>query len=197
MNKECDTRHRTPPRADHLAASAQYRRALSDLVSILFAVVLGVGLSKILLIEGVFDGFVLGLAFTFRKDDVLFSRLRPYLNKVRRAEEPGKCSTEFHVIRIKKGLTYAVLPEYLACVLRSSPILAQTRRMMTGNTHPRLANEDVVKLVVPIPAEPAQKRIVDEVAKRKEQVRQLRAEAASAWAAALADFEAKLLGAVS
>jgi len=135
-----------------------------------------------------------GLAFTFRKDDVLFSRLRPYLNKVRRAEEPGKCSTEFHVIRIKKGLTYAVLPEYLACVLRSSPILAQTRRMMTGNTHPRLANADVVNLVVPIPDETVQKRIVDEVAKRKEQVRQLRAEGGSSWRTALATFEAKLIG---
>jgi len=135
-----------------------------------------------------------GLAFTFRKDDVLFSRLRPYLNKVRRAEEPGTCSTEFHVIRIKKGLPCPVLPEYLACVLRSSPILAQTRRMMTGNTHPRLANEDVVNLVVPIPDEKAQRRIVDDVAKRKEEVRRARAEAVAGWAAALAAFEAKLIG---
>jgi len=134
-----------------------------------------------------------GLAFTFRKDDVLFSRLRPYLNKVRRAEEPGKCSTEFHVIRIKEGLPHNVLPEYLACVLRSSPILAQTRRMMTGNTHPRLANDDVVNLVVPIPAELAQKRIVAEVANRKEQVRRERAQATALWAKALDDFERKLL----
>ena len=140
------------------------------------------------------DEAATGLAFTFHKDDVLFSRLRPYLNKVRRAEEPGICSTEFHVMRIKEGLPYAVLPEYLACILRSSPILAQTRRMMTGNTHPRLANEDVVNLVVPIPNEKAQRRIVDEVAKRKEEVRRARAEAATGWAAALAAFEAKLIG---
>ena len=139
------------------------------------------------------DETATGLAFTFQKDDVLFSRLRPYLNKVRQAEEPGICSTEFHVIRIKEGLPYAVLPEYLACVLRSSPILAQTRRMMTGNTHPRLANEDVVDLVVPIPDEAAQKRLADEVAGRKEQVRRVRAEAAALWAKALEDFERKLL----
>lgn len=140
------------------------------------------------------DETATGLAFRFQKDDVLFSRLRPYLNKVRRAEEPGICSTEFHVIRIKEGLPYAVLPEYLACVLRSSPILAQTRRMMTGNTHPRLANEDVVNLVLPIPEEAAQKRIADDGAKRKEQVRLVRAQAASLWVAALAEFEAKLIG---
>ena len=135
-----------------------------------------------------------GLAFTFQKDDILFSRLRPYLNKVRRAEEPGICSTEFHVIRIKKGLPYAVFPEYLACLLRSSPILAQTRHMMTGNTHPRLANKDVVDLVVPIADEAVQKRIANNVAKGKEQVRCMRAEAAALWAQALEDFESKLLG---
>ena len=139
------------------------------------------------------DETATGQAFSFQKDDVLFSRLRPYLNKVRRAEKPGICSTEFHVIRIKEGLPYAVLPEYLACVLRSSPILAQTRRMMTGNTHPRLANDDVVNLVVPIPPKAAQKQLVADVGKRKAQVRRVRAEAAALWAKALVDFESKLL----
>ena len=134
-----------------------------------------------------------GLAFVFQKNDVLFSRLRPYLNKVRRAEEPGICSTEFHVIRIKEGLPCAVLPQYLACVLRSSPILAQTRHMMTGNTHPRLANADVVDLVVPLPDKPAQKRLADDVARRKEQVRRVRVEAVTLWAKALEDFERRLL----
>jgi restriction endonuclease S subunit len=140
-----------------------------------------------------YDETATGQAFSFQKDDVLFSRLRPYLNKVRRAEAAGICSTEFYVMRIKQGLSYAVLPEYLACVLRSSPILAQTRRMMTGNTHPRLANEDVINLVVPIPDEPAQRRLVDDVAKRKEQVRRVRAEAASLWTEALKNFESELL----
>ena len=44
-----------------------------------------------------------------------------------------------------------LLPDFLAAVMRSSIIVAQTRHMMTGNTHPRLANEDVVGLLIPIP----------------------------------------------
>ena len=135
----------------------------------------------------------LGTASTFQTDDVLFSRLRPYLNKVRRAEEPGICSTEFHVIRIKQGIPNSILPEYLACILRSSPILAQTRRMMTGNTHPRLTNDDVKDLVVPIPSKQVQERIVSDVAERKEQVRRARVEATALWSKALDEFEQKLL----
>ena len=42
-----------------------------------------------------------GNCFTFQTDDVLFARLRPYLNKVYRAEMDGCCSTEFHILRVK------------------------------------------------------------------------------------------------
>jgi hypothetical protein len=76
---------------------------------------------------------------------VLFARLRPYLNKAWRAERDGACSAEFRVIRIKEDVP-ALLLNYLAAVLRSSVVVAQTKHMMTGNTHPRLANEDVVNL---------------------------------------------------
>ena len=67
------------------------------------------------------------------------ARLRPYLNKVYRAEMDGCCSPEFHVLRVDNA--QELLPDYLAAILRSNLTLAQTRHMMTGNTHPRLTNE--------------------------------------------------------
>jgi len=136
-----------------------------------------------------------GLCFKFRTGDVLFARLRPYLNKVHRAERGGICSTEFHVIRTRPPTKpeAEIRPDYLATVLRSSLVLAQTRHMMTGNTHPRLANEDVVNLVVPIPKAAIQERIAGEVARRRTEARRLRTEAAAGWAAAKAHFEQQLL----
>ncbi|MBI3538016.1 MAG: restriction endonuclease subunit S [Chloroflexi bacterium] len=107
-----------------------------------------------------------GACLRFVENDVLFARLRPYLNKVHRAEKRGVCSTEFHVIRIRNNGN--VLPDYLATILRSSLILVQTRHMMTGNTHPRLTNEDVVNLVVPIPDLRVQQAIATEVKRRRE-----------------------------
>jgi hypothetical protein len=88
-----------------------------------------------------------GNCFKYIEGDVLFARLRPYLNKVYRAESDGVCSTEFHVIRVHKDKTgrSRLIPDYVAAVLRSNLVLSQTRHMMTGNTHPRLTNEDVVE----------------------------------------------------
>ncbi|MFO1352599.1 MAG: hypothetical protein U1F68_18785 [Gammaproteobacteria bacterium] len=137
-----------------------------------------------------------GNCFNYRKGDVLFARLRPYLNKIYRAESGGVCSTEFHVIRIRadeKGRP-RLIPDYLAAVLRSSIVLAQTKHMMTGNTHPRLANDDVVNLVVPVPDRTIQENIADEVARRRDTARRLRDEAARIWDEAKHQFEEELLG---
>jgi len=67
--------------------------------------------------------------------------------------------------------------------------------MMTGNTHPRLANEDVVNLVLPIPANKVQQEIADEVSLRRKEARRLRDEAATVWEEAEQSFERELLGA--
>ncbi|HRQ21975.1 MAG TPA: restriction endonuclease subunit S [Anaerolineales bacterium] len=138
-----------------------------------------------------------GQCFRYQKNDVLFGRLRPYLNKIRCAEEDGVCSTEFHVIRLRKRSNpkEEISPEYLAVILRSSIILAQTKHMMTGNTHPRLTNDDVVNLIVPIPRDiKAQSKIVTELQKRRSQARSLREEAERQWREAKEKFEKALLG---
>lgn len=137
-----------------------------------------------------------GNCFSYAEDDILFARLRPYLNKVYRAEANGVCSTEFHVIRIRldeRGRPL-LIPDYLAAVLRSSLVLAQTRHMMTGNTHPRLANEDVVNLVVPVPDGDVQAKIAAEVARHRLKARRLRDEARILWDEAKRLFEEELLG---
>ena len=138
------------------------------------------------------DETATGACFAFREGDVLFVGLRPYLNKVHRAERNGCCSPEFHVMRVRPGID--LLPDYLATILRSSLTLAQTRHMMTGNTHPRLATDDVVNLVIPLPDATTQTAIATEVQRRREQARRLRAEADAGWSEAKRWFEEQLLG---
>lgn len=138
-----------------------------------------------------------GTCFAFERDDVLFARLRPYLNKVHKAEQSGICSTEFYVMRPRPEVEvgYPLLPEYLAAVLRSSLILAQTRHMMTGNTHPRLANEDIINLVIPVPVNlQTQTTIAQELKRRRETAQELRDDAGREWEQAKAEFERRLLG---
>jgi hypothetical protein len=132
-----------------------------------------------------------GQAFTFCENDVLYCRLRPYLNKVWKAEYGGVCSTEFHVMRVKSG---DILPSYLAAVMRSALILRQTKHMMTGNTHPRISNDDVANLLIPVPDKSVQQMITAEMQKRQQTYRALRSEAETEWSAARAKFEKELLG---
>jgi len=140
-----------------------------------------------------------GSCFKFKENDILFARLRPYLNKVYLAENTGVCSTEFHVIRIKTASNPddEILPNYLASVLRSSLILAQTRHMMTGNTHPRLANDDVINLQIPIVKPSIQRAIVKEMIQSRDESRRLRDEAAKKLKEFNERFEAQLLGKMS
>lgn len=134
-----------------------------------------------------------GACSEFQAGDVLFARLRPYLNKVYCAEADGCCSPEFNVLRIKNA--EQLLPDYLAAILRSSLTLAQTRHMMTGNTHPRLTHEDVVNLVIPVPRDmTAQQAIAAEARRRRDEARRLRADAQTGWLAAKEWFEKQLLG---
>lgn len=103
-------------------------------------------------------------AAVFKKGDILFPKLRPYLNKVYRADFNGKCSTEFHVFNAK-----GIDADYLTIVLRSNMILAQTKHMMTGNTLPRLQTADIENLIIPRPSSDVQRAIVEIYTKAQSQ----------------------------
>jgi restriction endonuclease S subunit len=135
-----------------------------------------------------------GQAFLYSAGDVLYARLRPYLNKVLFAETGGVCSTEFHVMRVNSA---DVQPEYLAAIMRSKIIVAQTKHMMTGNTHPRISNDDVRNLLIPVPPMDIQRIIVSEMRKRIECSRRLKHEAETEWLAAKERFERELTGETS
>ena len=133
-----------------------------------------------------------GQAFAYEQGDILYGRLRPYLNKVIVAEKSGICSTEFHVMRVIDPS--AILPEYVAAILRSDLTLSQTRHMMTGNTHPRISNDDVRNLYIPVPDITVQKIIVEELRTRRLEARRLKNEAEQEWHDAIKRFEQELLG---
>ena len=94
-------------------------------------------------------------------------------------------------MRIKEGVN--VLPGYLSAILRSDLILSQTKHMMTGNTHPRISNDDVKNLYIPIPELSIQRQIAEELSRRRVEARKLKQQAESDWAEAKAQFEKELL----
>ena len=101
-------------------------------------------------------------ALVFKKRDILFPKLRPYLNKVFYATFDGICSTEFHVF--KSG---SLDNEYLSHFLRSNLVVSQTEKLMSGNTLPRVQTEDIYNLLIPVISPKKQSDVVDFIDKAK------------------------------
>jgi type I restriction enzyme S subunit len=95
----------------------------------------------------------------FRAGDVLYGKLRPYLNKVVVADRPGYCTTEIVPIR-----TFGLIePAYLCYALKRPEFVAYATRKSYGMNLPRLGTDDARRAPFPLPPLAEQKRIVAKV----------------------------------
>jgi type I restriction enzyme S subunit len=95
----------------------------------------------------------------FAPGDVLYGKLRPYLDKVLVADSPGVCTTEMVPIRGYPG----VKPSFLRWVLKSPYFIAYANRMTHGMNLPRLGTENARLALIPIAPTNEQARIVAKV----------------------------------
>lgn len=128
-------------------------------------------------------------ALCFEKGQVLFPKLRPYLNKVHLADFNGICSTEFHVFN-----AINIDVNFLHFCLLSKIILAQTENLMTGNTLPRLQSSDIANIMIPYPPLSKQKEIADYIKSIREQAKKLQKEAEQIFTDAKRHVEKMILG---
>ncbi len=95
----------------------------------------------------------------FEPGDVLYGKLRPYLNKVVVAAKRGFCTTEIIPLRPAPFLT----PEFLRFYLRSQTFLCYAAQKNYGMKMPRLGTKDLESAEIPVPPPAEQKRIVAKV----------------------------------
>ena len=100
-----------------------------------------------------------GVRHRFNKGDILYSKLRTYLNKVLVAPQSGYRTTE-----IMPFNSYCnVSSYYLNHVLRSAYFLDYTQQCGYGVKMPRLSTTDACNGMIPLPPLAEQKRIVKEI----------------------------------
>ena len=92
----------------------------------------------------------------FYKDDILYAKLRPYLDKGVLAEFEGICSTDIIVIQPNKRL---INPQYLAYFIHISKFLDFATKSMTGVNHPRTSWSILKTFKIPLPPLPEQEKI--------------------------------------
>jgi len=95
----------------------------------------------------------------FRKDDILYGKLRPNLNKVYKADFDGICSTDILVFRpINKSLS-----TYYKYYFLSKKFNQEVLKTVTGQQLPRTSWDKMSSFKVPIPPLSKQKALIDEV----------------------------------
>ena len=105
------------------------------------------------------DREVKGVRHTFQSGDILYSKLRTYLNKVLIAPTSGYCSTEIIPIKCHDSVT----AQYLCAWLRSPYFLAYTQSCGYGVKMPRISTTDARNGIVPLPPLNEQRRIMEQV----------------------------------
>ena len=95
----------------------------------------------------------------FQPGDVLYGKLRPYLNKVVVADSPGFSTTEIVVLRCYGES----IPQYTCLALRRPDFVNYVTRLGQGTKMPRLRTEDAVSAPFPLPPLAEQRRIVAKV----------------------------------
>jgi len=93
------------------------------------------------------------------RGNIVFARLRPYLNKAHLIEEIDEAlgSTELFVVQPRKEV---VIPQLLVKYLLSDLTLTQTKWVLTGSSYPRLNIEDFKNLLVVLPVGKAKQTAV-------------------------------------
>lgn len=99
--------------------------------------------------------------FLFCKDDVLYGRMRSYLNKVFKADFKGAASAEFIVFPKSEK----ILPDYLKYLLHQHRFVVFATKNASGD-RPRVKfEEDLAPFRFYLPSLPEQQKIVDEIEK--------------------------------
>jgi type I restriction enzyme S subunit len=85
--------------------------------------------------------------FKFDETNILYGKLRPYLNKVYLPSGKGKSSMELIPLKTKNNFSR----EFLAAVLQSEAVIGDTVKFSTGGRMPRADLKKLKKLEVAIP----------------------------------------------
>jgi type I restriction enzyme S subunit len=94
-------------------------------------------------------------SFRFSPGQVLYGKLRPYLNKVALPDFVGRCTTELIPLRPAPE----IIPQYLAWLLRRPETIHAAMQEKTGSRMPRADMDSLLRMRVPVPPSNEQERI--------------------------------------
>lgn len=104
-----------------------------------------VGSGRFIRIGGGVAADVQSSKFAFQKGDVLYGKLRPYLDKAILADQDGVCTTELLVLRAKSGID----PRFLIAMVHCREFIDHAISGTTGSQHPRTSWHRISEFELP------------------------------------------------
>jgi type I restriction enzyme M protein len=99
---------------------------------------------------------ILSTKNVFGKGNILYGKLRPYLNKVALVDFDGICSTDILVLKTD-------VPVLLKYTLLSESFVSQTSELMAGASLPRIKPDEFLNVKIPLPSHKEQQTIVMQI----------------------------------
>lgn len=126
--------------------------------------------------------------------NILISLTRPHrgaIGKVPETLDGAIASTGFAVI--SKITDKKVRPEFLLTILRTRICLDQMLQRSSGGNYPAITEDELKEIIIPIPSDEIQQKIIKTVEKKIGDVIRIRFEAIKQWNEALNQFEKDLI----
>ena len=105
------------------------------------------GTGRLISRRTVADAAAISGKYQFRRGEVLYSKIRPYLMKVYIPREPGLCSADIYPLRPSVALE----PSYLAAVLLTPQFTAYTRTCSDRTGIPKVNRVDLFRYSLSLP----------------------------------------------
>lgn len=136
------------------------------------------GTGRLLNLQTVQEAGIIGPSFVFKKGHVVYSKVRPNLQKCFYADFDGVCSSDIYPLKVNDNLTLA---KYLALVLQTKLFARKTESFQEGRSGmPKINQDQLAQIKIPLPPLEIQRQIVEKLDRQMqalEGVRLLKSEA--------------------
>ena len=136
------------------------------------------GSGRLLSLQTVQEAGIVGPSYKFRKGHIVYSKVRPNLQKCFFADFNGVCSSDIYPLKVNEEL---VLPRYFALILQSKFFAKKTESFQDGRSGmPKINQDQLAQIKIPLPHLETQHEIVEKLDKQMqalEGVRLLKSEA--------------------
>ncbi len=129
------------------------------------------GTGRLLKLQTVAEAGIIGPSYSFKKDQIVYSKVRPNLRKCFLAEFDGVCSSDIYPYSV---ISDKIMPQYLAMILASQHFADMTVQFHERAGMPKVNRDQLATISVTVPSIEAQEEAVKRYLREKSLLDELR-----------------------